>query len=172
MDNRRYAFSWDLLGDIELGRPHLGSTIRLELYRLMQFTLRDVLESEIGTEKTDEAFFRAGTIAGRAFYTYLIGSVPDFPTFVKKVQETFQSLGAGLLRVEKADLEKGVFILTVEEDLDCSGLPVGGFDACKYDEGFIAALMESYTGGQFHVKEIDCWCTGARICRFSAEVIS
>jgi hypothetical protein len=28
-EDRRYAFSWDLLGDIELGRPNLGNTTRL-----------------------------------------------------------------------------------------------------------------------------------------------
>ncbi|MEI6451670.1 MAG: 4-vinyl reductase, partial [Actinomycetes bacterium] len=41
---------------------------------------------------------------------------------------------------------------------------------CVYDEGFIAALLESYTGRRFVVKEVDCWCTGDRTCRFTAEV--
>ena len=35
-------------------------------------------------------------------------------------------------------------------------------------EGFIAALLESFTGKKFTVKEIDCWCTGDRTCRFEA----
>jgi hypothetical protein len=34
---RKYQFSWDLLGDIQLGRPNLGANVRLEVYRLMQF---------------------------------------------------------------------------------------------------------------------------------------
>jgi hypothetical protein len=41
---RKYAFSWDLLGDIEKGRPNLGNTTRIEVYRLMQFTFRDIIE--------------------------------------------------------------------------------------------------------------------------------
>ena len=56
MTERKYAFHWDLLGDIELGRPNLGPTTRLEVYRLMQFVFRDVLEEKFGTEKTDEIF--------------------------------------------------------------------------------------------------------------------
>ena len=42
--SRKYEFKWELLGDIEKGRPNLGNTTRLEVYRLMQYTLRDVLE--------------------------------------------------------------------------------------------------------------------------------
>lgn len=29
--------SWNLLGDLKLGRPNLGFSARLEVYRLMQF---------------------------------------------------------------------------------------------------------------------------------------
>jgi uncharacterized protein len=48
-DEHKYAFSWDLLGDLELGRPNLGNMTRLEVYRLMQFCFRDVLEARYGT---------------------------------------------------------------------------------------------------------------------------
>ena len=53
MTDRRYKFSWDLLGDIALGRPNIGPNMRLEVYRLMQFTFRDIIEQYVGTEKTD-----------------------------------------------------------------------------------------------------------------------
>jgi uncharacterized protein len=79
-------------------------------------------------------------------------------------------MGVGILRVEKADPEKGEFVVTVSEDLDCSGLPDLGDAICVYDEGFIAALLESHTGHPFVVKEVDCWCTGDRTCRFTAEI--
>ena len=35
--DRKYAFDWNLLGDLKLGRPNLGPQMRLEVYRLMQF---------------------------------------------------------------------------------------------------------------------------------------
>jgi len=31
-------------------------------------------------------------------------------------------------------------------------------------------LLESFSGKNFNVREIDCWCTGARTCRFEAKV--
>lgn len=171
-DQRRYRFSWDLVGDLALGRPHLGPHTRLEIYRLMQFAFRDVAEQQLGTEKTDQLFYEAGRLAGRAFYEHVLPHCDDLQEFVRQLQVVLREMGIGVLRVEQADLEQGKFVLTVSEDLDCSGLPDLDYEICHFDEGFIAALMESFTGQPFRVKEVDCWCTGDRTCRFVAEVIS
>ena len=79
-------------------------------------------------------------------------------------------MGIGILRIEKSDLEHGSFILTVSEDLECSGLPELHYEVCVYDEGFISGMLENFSGGRFIVKEIECWCTGGRTCRFTAAV--
>jgi predicted hydrocarbon binding protein len=137
----------------------------------MQFCFRDVLEQQFGTEKTDEIFYAAGKKAGQAFYDHILKGISDFDEFVRQLQAVFKEMGIGIVRVEKADLEAGSFVLTVSEDLDCSGLPELDYEICVYDEGFIAALMERFTGKPFRVKEIDCWCTGDRTCRFTADVV-
>lgn len=172
MSDRKYAFSWELLGDIDLGRPHLGHLMRLELYRIMQFTFRDVLEQHFGAEMTDELFREAGRIAGKAFAEHYIGSTADFNEFVRKTQEALRELRVGILRVEEADPEQGKFVLSVEEDLDCSGLPELDFETCKYDEGFLASILEWFTGRPYDVREIECWCTGGRACRFAARAVT
>ena len=166
--NRKYEFSWDLLGDIEKGRPNLGNTTRVEVYRLMQFTFRDAIEQVFGTEKTDDIFYLAGKLASKSFYEKMLMPTQDLNNFVKQLQEALRELGIGILRVETVDMEKGELVLTVSEDLDCSCLPELDFELCKYDEGFISALLESFTGMPFAVKEIDCWSTGDRTCRFHA----
>jgi len=61
-------------------------------------------------------------------------------------------------------------VMTVGEDLDCSGLPITGETICHYDEGFIAGILKAYTKQNYVVREVDCWSTGARICRFKAYV--
>jgi uncharacterized protein len=167
---RKYQFTWELLGDIALGRPNLGHDVRLEVYRLMQYCFRDVLEQRFGTAVADEVFHDAGKLAGEAFYEHLITPTTDPNDFVRQLQTTLREMSIGVLRVEKADLATGSFILTVSEDLDCSGLPELDYEVCVYDEGFIAALMEHFTGQPYKVKEIDCWCTGDRTCRFTADV--
>ncbi|HTY02299.1 MAG TPA: V4R domain-containing protein [Rhodocyclaceae bacterium] len=167
---RKYSFSWGLLGNLDEGRPNLGRMTRVEVYRLMQFCFRDVLEKQYGTEKADELFYNAGYLAGGHFYDHVIGKVTDLGEFVRKLQDALKEMAIGVLRVEEEDLAHGRLILTVGEDLDCSGLPELSYEICTYDEGFIAALLESFSGLKFKVKEVDCWCTGDRTCRFLATV--
>ena len=168
--DRKYNFSWDLLGDLKKGRPNLGDTTRVEVYRLMQFCFRDVLEAQYGTEKADRLFYDAGFLAGTHFYNHVIGEVTDLGVFVRKLQDALKDMSIGVLRIEEEDLANGRLTLTVSEDLDCSGLPELSYEICTYDEGFISALLESFSGKKFRVKEIDCWCTGDRTCRFLATV--
>ncbi|NLL37057.1 MAG: 4-vinyl reductase [Fretibacterium sp.] len=168
MSGRKYAFSWNLLGDINIGRPHLGNQTRVEAYRLMQFTLRDVIEAKYGTEEADAVFYAAGKMAGQAFYEYYLKGIEDVGEFVRELQAKLKELKIGILRVESMSEEVGKLVLTVDEDLDCSGLPEIGFGICVYDEGFIAGILENFTDTPYVVKEVDCWCTGDRTCRFSA----
>lgn len=166
---RKYSFSWDLIGNIDQGRPNLGHMARLEVYRLMQFCFRDVMEQELGTEGADRLFYESGKLAGTQFFQNILGPVAGLDDFVKQLQSVLRELGIGIFRVEQADPDNGSFVFTVSEDLDCSGLPELDYEICTYDEGFIAGLMESFTGNNFRVKEIDCWCTGDRTCRFSVD---
>ena len=137
----------------------------------MQFTFRDVMEKYLGTEKTDLIFYEAGKLAGIEFYKKFFFEIKDFNEFVKSLQVKLRDLGIGILRVEEADVEQGSFVLTVSEDLDCSGLPDLGYEICTYDEGFIAGLLESFSGSAFKVREVDCWCTADRTCWFTAKII-
>jgi predicted hydrocarbon binding protein len=168
---RKYEFSWDLIGMENIGdaRPNLGPTMRMEVYRLMQFTLRDVLEERYGSDTADDLFRAAGRKAGKAFFGNLMQDVGDFGDMVQKLQGLLETMSVGILRIEEVDMENGRFVLTVGEDLDCSGLPDTGIDVCIYDEGFIAGILEAYTKKPFEVREVDCWCTGDRTCRFVAK---
>ena len=170
MSENRYEFNWDLIGDIS-ARESLGPLVRLEVYRLMQFCFRDILEKNYGAEQADELFREAGKLAGEHFYKQFLSEEMDFNTFIEKTQKVLRDLGIGILRIETADLDQGKLILTVGEDLDCSGLPEIDHEFCAYDEGFIAGILNCYTKREFFVREIDCWCTGARTCRFSAEIV-
>lgn len=162
-------FDWKMLGDITAGRPNLGGTMDVAVYRLMQFTLRDVIIQSFDPATADRLFYQAGALAGREFYRHLITQKSDFSAFVKELQELLSALKIGILRIEKADLSEMAFTVTVAEDLDCSGLPVSGETICTYDEGFISALFEAFTGRPFVAKEVDCWCSGDRVCRFDVH---
>jgi len=166
----RKRFRWRDLGDIATGRPHLGGTVRLEMYRLLQATLREAMEREVGVEAADRLFREAGRTAGGAFRRHFLPPTEDLAEYVRELQEALRTMGVGILRVEEADPVKGIFVLTVSEDMDCSGLPDENRKACVYDEGFVAALVEGFTGRPYRVREVDCWAKGDRTCRFVATV--
>jgi predicted hydrocarbon binding protein len=170
---RKYEFRWeDTVGaDMQVARPNLGPNTRVEIYRLFQFTLRDVLEQRLGTETADTIFREAGAMAGRAFFDKFLNSAKDIPSLAAAIQGSFKEFGVGIFRVELSGPEGEHFIFTVDEDLDCSGLPDSSDVICVYDEGFIQGILESFSGRGFAVREIDCWCTGARTCRFEAKAL-
>ncbi len=155
---------------MKIARPGLGGEMKVEVYRLLQFTLRDILEQRYGTKEVDAIFLEAGILTGKEFFQNYCSSAKDVPTLAKLVQQQFKDLGIGIVRFEVADTKTLTFQLTVDEDLDCSGLPDTEDHICIYDEGFIKGILDSFTGKEFTVEEIDCWCSGARTCRFKAVV--
>ncbi|MDR2354988.1 MAG: 4-vinyl reductase [Clostridiales Family XIII bacterium] len=162
------AFDWERLGNLTVGRGKIGQEMPVSVYRLMQYTLMDELCDSYGTEQAHEIFRRAGLRAGRAFTEKLLDNSLPFSAFIAELQKTLRELKIGILRMEKTDTESLEFVLTVEEDLDCSGLPVSGQTVCWYDEGFIAGVFGTYTKRDFVAVEVDCWATGGTVCRFNA----
>jgi len=165
------VFTWDRLGDIKEGRGDLGEDMPVLVYRLMQYTMLDVLTKEHGGDQANEYFRRAGFLAGMEFAKNTLDLKADFNTFLANLQKILQTMKIGILRMEAFDSETGNIVLTVGQDLDCSGLPVTNENVCNYDEGFIAGILEAYTGKKYEVREVDCWANGDRVCRFNGTVI-
>ena len=165
-------FVWDKLGNIEEGRCELGEEMPVLVYRLLEYALNDVLHKELGDEGANNIWRRAGWLAGSEFAKNVLSLDADFNAFIAQLQKILKDLRIGILRVEAFDAESGDFTLTVAEDLDCSGLPPSGELVCNYDEGFLAGVLEAYTGKSYHVREVDCWASGDRVCRFKGTVIA
>ena len=170
-ERKQYKFTWRDLGDIDTGRPNLGSKVPVLAYRLQQYTMRDVLITELGVDAANGILIKAGRHAGIHFCKNMLDPDMDFNEFIAQLQRILKEQAIGILRIESADLENMHFILTVAEDLDCSGLPCTDEVVCQYDEGFIAGILEAYTGISFNAKEIDCWASGDRVCRFDVRAV-
>ena len=163
-------FSWASLGDIKEGRSTLGEEMPVMVYRMLQYTLNSVLVSEHGQKFSDDVFRKSGELAGREFAKNVLNLNLGMDAFIAQLQQTLLSLKIGILRMEDFDQETGSFTLTVGEDLDCSGLPITDEVVCVYDEGFVAGIMEEFSGKKYHVREVDCWASGDRVCRFKGSV--
>ena len=163
-------FSWNSLGDIKEGRGDLGEEMPVLVYRLMQYTMLDVLSKAYGVEQANEYFRQAGFLAGTEFAKNTLNLNAGFNDFVANLQKALEELKIGIMRMEAFDAETGDITLTVGQDLDCSGLPITNENVCIYDEGFISGILEAYTGKKYNVREVDCWASGDRVCRFNGTV--
>jgi predicted hydrocarbon binding protein len=167
-----HEFNWENLGDIKEGRGDLGEEMPVIVYRLMQYTMLDILTKDFGPDKANDYFRKAGYLAGVEFAKNILDLHVGFDEFVANLQKALQDFKIGILRMEAFDAETGNLVLTVGQDLDCSGLPVTNETVCNYDEGFISGILESYTGTRYEVKEIDCWANGDRVCRFTGKAVA
>ena len=165
------TFSWKNLGNIKEGRSNLGDEMPVLVYRLMQFTLLDVLAKDLGREKANHYMYEAGRLAGTEFARNVLDLNVGLNAFVINLQKALEELKIGIMRVESIDEKAEEIILTVADDLDCSGLPITDETVCDYDEGFIAGILNVYTGKSYTVREIDCWANGDRVCRFKCTVV-
>jgi len=163
-------FKWENMGDIKEGRKNLGENMPVIVYRLMQYTMLDILTKDYGIDKANEYFRKAGLLAGIEFAKNVLDTKLDFDSFCTQLQKALKEFKIGVLRFEAFDAKTGDLILTVGEDLDCSGLPITGENVCTYDEGFIAGILKAYTGNEYDVREVDCWANGDRVCRFKGSV--
>lgn len=170
MDEEKIGFSWDDIGDIGNGRKNLGAQMPVQVFRLFQFTIKQILTEKYGQEETIHIFREAGELAGKEFAENALDLSLDLDAFIDHLRDVMEEMKIGILRVEKFDVETGDATLTVGEDIDCSGLPITGETVCNYDEGFIAGILKTFTQKDYSVKEIDCWATGARVCRFEATI--
>ena len=160
------GFTWEDLGDIAAGRPNLGQIVPVAMYRLLQFTLREAISTAHGPEAARQALIEAGRTSGREFCRRVLDRALPLGPFLAALQRTLREWGIGILRVERSDLERREFVITIAEDLDCSGLRVTGDTVCEFDEGFIAGIFREYAGEEFVAREVDCWASGERVCRF------
>lgn len=153
-------------------RDNLGSEIPVFVYRMFLYSLREQLEAESSKEKMIELFRKAGLSSGKFFAENVLDLTLSLDSFIAHLQEKLEKYKIGILRIERLDKETGHMILTISEDVDCSGMPPLGETVCNYDEGFISGILSEYTKKTYQVIEIDCWGTGDRVCRFNAEVMS
>lgn len=169
-EKKHAIFAWENLGNVKEGRKALGEEMPVVIYRLMQYTMLDVLTKDMGVDGANTYFRKAGHLAGTEYAKNVLDLSVDFDSFFAQFQKSLRELKIGILRIEAFDLETGELELTMGEDLDCSGLPVTYENVCVYDEGFISGVLETYTGKKYNVQEVDCWAMGGRDCRFHGKI--
>lgn len=127
------------------------------------------MAKEFGGAAAQKVFYNAGEMAGRELCINMLDKEADACAFFSQMSAVLKEFNIGILKTEKMDDQKLNYTVTLEEDLDCSGLPDSKETVCGWDEGFIAGILQEYMGVDFLVKEIDCWSQGQKLCRFEIK---
>ncbi|MEG2139375.1 MAG: 4-vinyl reductase [Bilophila sp.] len=171
MENRKYAFTWSMVGDADLGRPNLGAMVRVEAHRLVLYSLRDLLEEKLGTNQCDELYKEVGKRTGTTFYELCCGHTSTFEDFTESLIYAFRYMGIGMFEIEAVGIGAWSFLVTISEDLARSGVEDMSNNSCIYYEGFLAGLFEAFAHMEFDVQTLHCWTRTESACRFSVEAI-
>lgn len=165
-------FDWKFIGDINFGRPTLGEYTSVAIYRLMLYSIRNILIAKFGKEESEKIILEAGKAAGYAFFDNILSEYKhlNINDFLAQLERFLISFRVCILKLDKIDLNNSFFTLSVKEDIDCSGLQNFGETVCAFNEGFIAAIFSAYMGKNFIAKEIECWCNGDRVCKFEISL--
>ncbi|MCL2678587.1 MAG: 4-vinyl reductase, partial [Clostridiales bacterium] len=80
------GFSWEMLGDVGSGRENLGASMPVLVYRLFQYTMRDVLNKEFGAKVGIDIFRKAGELAGSEFAKNVLDLTAPLNKFISELQ--------------------------------------------------------------------------------------
>ena len=91
-------FKWNQLGDVSKGRINLGEEMPVMVYRLFQYTMRDVLSRRYGKEEMIDLFRTAGEQAGHEFATNNLDLTLELNPFIAQLQSVLAQTKIGILR--------------------------------------------------------------------------
>lgn len=154
------------IGDIRIGRGELGEEMPVKIYRLFLFSLREALVKKYGEGEMIDAYRAGGCIAGRRFAREYLDLTLSEDKFFHQLQLVLYREKIGDIKIENRIENWKQMIITVANDLDCSGIKDEGKTLCQYDEGFFSGILYEYNQRIYSVSEIDCWANGAASCRF------
>jgi len=100
-EREEFRFEWSQLGDINQGRPNLGATTSVAVYRLMQYTLRDAAIKYTDVQTADRIFYDAGFNAAKALYENILGEPGELGDLISKLQQVLKDLKIGIFDLKR-----------------------------------------------------------------------
>jgi len=146
MTERAYEFNWDIIGNLQEGRPNLGDQVNFILYRVMQYTLHDVFVKQLGNEESNRLFYEAGSIAGRFFFEHFLKEFKNLPLadFLAKFRSVLDENGIRFLRIDSVNIETGGCTVSVAAGVGETGFDNIKLDRCDYDTGVVEGILSKY----------------------------
>ncbi len=170
-------FKISVIGDLSK-RVTLGPTVGIELFRILRFSMGNLILSQlaIGKEKEEnqakanETIYLVGKAVGGEIGKAFLSGIDDLNEYVTKLKEILINLKVGILKVVSADLEKGKIVVDIEECVTGVGSPNIGMHICYFESGLIAGVLKFFLKKEVAAVEVKCCANGDDLCEFEATV--
>ncbi|MBI3566345.1 MAG: 4-vinyl reductase [Elusimicrobia bacterium] len=162
-----------LIGDPARGRPTLGSTVTVAMFRALRLVgVMEGLDDTLGKDAS-ALVFNSGKHVGFALgKAVLEKSGRDLERYVHMTAAQLKELGVGVMTVSALNLANDFLKVRVDECITCAGMPDIGKAVCHFEGGMVSGVLEAYLGAgkKVVVKEIQCWALGDTTCEFECRI--
>ncbi len=151
-------------------RPNLGGTVPVALFRALRVDgMMKGLDAAIGDAST--LVYSAGRRVGAPIGKSVAGQANgDLGAFLGGVVNISRDLGIGVVSLVPDTLTDEAMTLRVDECVTCAGSEPIGKKICHFEGGFIAAVVEGFTGAPAIVTETHCNANGDDACIFHVDL--
>ena len=151
-------------------RPNLGATVPVALFRALRVNgMMHGLDAAIGDAST--LVYSAGRTVGTPIGKDIAGQANgDLGAFLGGVVETGKALGIGVISLVPGTLTESGLTLRVDECVTCAGSEPIGRKICHFEGGFIASVVEGFTGKPAIATETHCNANGDDACVFHVDL--
>jgi uncharacterized protein len=155
---------------LENARPSLGATVPVALFRALRVDgMMTGLDAAIGDAST--LVYNAGRIVGTPVGKAIAEAAGgDLNAFLGGVVQTAKDLGIGVISLVPDSLNAEGMTLRVDECVTCAGGPVVGKKICHFEGGFVASVVEGFTGKNAVATETHCNANGDDACIFDVRI--
>ncbi len=155
---------------VQGARPHLGATVPVALFRALRVDgMMKGLDAAIGDASA--LVYRAGRTVGAPVGQQIAAQANgDLGAFLGGVVETSRALGIGVISLVPGTLTESGLTLRVDECVTCAGAAPIGTKICHFEGGFIASVVEGFTGQPAVATETHCNANGDDACVFHVDL--
>ncbi len=150
----------------QIKRPHLGKDIPILVFRAFRVFTGMYLEDVIGEKGAITLIQNAGRELGKEVGKSLKDEKLD--SYLGRVIDFVKDAKIGLLI--PVDVNQERIIVSLDECITCSGMPNIGKRICYFESGFVAGIVEVYTGKKVRAYETKCNAHGEDICEVHVEL--
>jgi len=146
-------------------RPVLGEDIPIFVFRAFRHFTANYVTQMLGRSATT-VFQNAGRDLGRDAGALL--KRPTLDEYLKEVVTFTTNLRIGNLK--PVEINQKHMILGLEECITCVGMDNIGKRICHFEVGFVAGIVEAFTGTRVRGHESKCNAAGEGICEVTIDL--